>query len=151
MRSDRNTRAIIVGIFVVVAIAIFITAILALGGQRKTFAHVITVKAVFDDINGLQEGSNIWYAGVKVGTVKSIKFNEAGLVDVSMNIEEKSSKYIHKNAKAKIGTDGLIGNKIVVIYDGHAQSPDLVEGDVLEVERTTGMDDIMNTFQTNNK
>ena len=53
MKSNRNTRAVTVGIFVAVGLAIFVAAVLALGGQRKTFADTITIKSVFDDVNGL--------------------------------------------------------------------------------------------------
>src|SRR2546421_1220592 len=123
MKSNKNTRAVTVGIFVVVAIIIFIVGVLALGGQRKTFANTITIKAIFDDVNGLQNGSNIWFEGVKIGTVKKIRFTDNALVEVQMDIEEKSKQYIHKNAKAKIGTEGLIGNKIVVIYGGSRPFP----------------------------
>ena len=151
MKSKKNTRAVTVGIFVVVAIIIFIVGVLALGGQRKTFANTITVKAIFDDVNGLQNGSNIWYEGVKIGTVKKIRFTENSLVEVLMDIEDRSKKYIHKDARAKIGSEGLIGNKIVVIYGGTKNYPGLAEGDILEVDRALSMDEMMNTLQSNNK
>ncbi|MGZ3837394.1 MAG: MlaD family protein [Flavisolibacter sp.] len=151
MKSTKNTRAVLVGIFIFMALVIFIVGVLTLGGQRKTFANTIDVKAVFDDVNGLQKGSNIWYAGVKIGTIKSLGFNRYGSVDVVLSIEESSKPYIHKDTKAKVGTDGLIGNKIVVLYGGSSSSPEVSEGDVLNVEKQVAMDDLMNTFQTNNK
>ncbi|GAC1424201.1 MAG: hypothetical protein NVS1B13_08860 [Flavisolibacter sp.] len=151
MKSNKKSRAVTVGVFVAIGITIFIAAILALGGQRKTFANTITVRSVFDDVNGLQSGSNVWFAGVKIGTVKKIQFNEVGKVNVWLNIEEKSKKYIHKDAKAKIGTDGLIGNKIIVLYGGSPEVPEIREGDDISVQKSFGMDDMFNTFQSNNK
>ena len=139
------------GIFILLGTVIFIVGVLALGGQRKTFSRTITVHSVFDDVNGLQNGSNIWYAGVKVGTVKKIQFTPAAQVEVLMDIEEKSKKYIHNNARAKIGTDGLIGNKIIVLYGGNNQAPEIKEGDLIYVEKALSMDDMINTFQSNNK
>ena len=68
MRSTKNSRAFIVGIFIFLGLAIFVLTVLTLGGQQKTFQKSITVKAVFDDINGLQKGNNIWFSGVKIGT-----------------------------------------------------------------------------------
>jgi phospholipid/cholesterol/gamma-HCH transport system substrate-binding protein len=151
MKSTRNTRAVTVGIFVLIGIAIFIVAVLALGGQRKTFANTFLVKAIFYDVNGLQNGSNIWFEGVKIGTVHKIEFTKDARVEVQMNVEEKSKEYIHSNAFAKIGTEGLIGNKIVVIYGGGPPAPALKEGDVLGVEKAVSMDEMMNTLQSNNK
>jgi phospholipid/cholesterol/gamma-HCH transport system substrate-binding protein len=151
MKSTKNTRAVLVGIFIFLALVIFIVGVLTLGGQRKTFADTIDVSATFDDVNGLQRGSNIWFAGVKIGTIKSLGFDKNGGVNVKLSIEEASQQYIHKDTKAKVGTDGLIGNKIIVLYGGSLQAPVIAEGDVLTVEKTAGMDEMMNTLQTNNK
>jgi phospholipid/cholesterol/gamma-HCH transport system substrate-binding protein len=151
MKSTKNTRAVTVGIFIFLALAIFIAGVLTLGGQRKTFGNMIEAKAIFNDVNGLQAGNNIWFAGVKIGTVKDIKFNPYGQVEVGLNIEEKSKQFIRSDAKAKIGTDGLIGNKIIVLYGGTQQAPPIKEGDVLRVDSAVGMDEMMNTLQANNK
>ena len=151
MKSTKNTRAVTVGIFIFLGLAIFIIGILTLGGQHKTFANLMSLSAVFDDVNGLQTGNNIWYSGVKVGVVKKISFYDAGKVVVDMSVDEQSQKYVHKDALAKIGTDGLIGNKIIVIYGGTPQAPVIKDGDMLQVERVQGMDEMMNTLQANNK
>src|SRR6476659_9442164 len=123
MKPGNNRRGIIVGIFIFLGLAIFIIAVLTLGTQHKTFEKAISVKAIFDNVNGLQKGNNIWYAGVKVGTIKKVMLTGNSLVEVTMNIEEHSSKFIRKDALAKISSDGLIGNKIIVIYGGNPQYP----------------------------
>lgn len=146
-----NKRAITVGIFIFIALAIFIAGVLALGGQNKTFADTFTVRAIFNDVNGLQPGNNVWLSGVKVGTIKKISFISNAQVEVAVNIEEKYQQYIHKDSKAKIGSDGLIGNKIIVIYGGTPQSPNAQTGDILGVDNGLSMDDMMNTLQENNK
>ena len=69
MKSTGNTRAIVVGIFVFLGVAIFIVTVLTLGSQHKTFESSITVKTFFENVNGLQKGNNIWFSGVKVGTI----------------------------------------------------------------------------------
>jgi phospholipid/cholesterol/gamma-HCH transport system substrate-binding protein len=151
MKSTKNTRAVTVGIFIFVGLLIFIIGVLTLGGQKKTFSNSIQVRAIFNDVNGLQAGNNIWFAGVKIGTVKSIKFNPDSKVQVDMDIDEKTQQYIRHDAKAKIGTDGLIGNKIVVLYGGTPQAPPIKDGDQVGVENALGMDEVMNTLQANNK
>lgn len=151
MRSTKNTRAFAVGVFIFVALVIFIIGVLTLGGQRNTFSDMITAKAVFNDINGLQTGNNVWYAGVKIGTVKKIKFTPSGHVEVTMGIEEKSQQYIHKDVKAKVGTDGLIGNRIIVLTGGTARAPVIADGDVVTADNALNMEEMMNTLQANNK
>ncbi|WP_018617526.1 MlaD family protein [Segetibacter koreensis] len=151
MKSTKNTRAVIVGIFVLLGVVIFVITILTLGGQHKTFDKSITVRAIFDDINGLQKGNNIWFSGVKIGTVKKISFYGNAQVEVDMNIEETAQEYIRKNAKARISSDGLIGNKIIVIYPGVSKSPPVENGDMLGVEKAPNPDEMMSTLQSNNK
>jgi len=151
MKSNKNTRAFIVGIFIFLGLAIFVVTILTLGGQQKTFQKSIKVRAVFDDINGLQKGNNIWFSGVKIGTVKKISFYGTSQVEVDMNIDEASRQYIRKNAKARISSDGLIGNKIIVLYSGTANAPTVEEGDMLGVEKAINPDEMMMTLQANNK
>ncbi|MBC7720409.1 MAG: MCE family protein, partial [Pedobacter sp.] len=119
----KNNRPVIVGIFVLLGLAILVITIFTLGGQKKTFVKSFTINAVFNDVAGLLKGSNIWFSGVKIGTVKKISFYGSSQVLVSMSIEQEAESHIHKDAMAKIGSDGLIGNKIVVIYGGDSTKP----------------------------
>jgi phospholipid/cholesterol/gamma-HCH transport system substrate-binding protein len=153
MSSNPNPqrRAVTVGLFVLIGLIIFVAGILTIGGMRKSFVSKITATSVFDDVNGLQAGNNIWFSGVKVGTVKSIHFKGNSQVEVVMNIEEKSQQYIRKDAKVKISSDGLIGNKIIVITGGSPRAEPIQDGDVLNVEKEDSQQDIMNTLQANNK
>jgi len=150
MKPGNNRRGIIVGIFIFLGLAIFIIAVLTLGTQHKTFEKAISVKAIFDNVNGLQKGNNIWYAGVKVGTIKKVMLTGNSLVEVTMNIEEHSSKFIRKDALAKISSDGLIGNKIIVIYGGTPQYPTIQPGDELKIEKLLNTEELMKTLSKNN-
>jgi phospholipid/cholesterol/gamma-HCH transport system substrate-binding protein len=150
MRSSSYTRAVIVGIFIFLGVAIFILAILTLGGQHKTFEKSIIVKAIFDDVNGLQKGNNVWFSGVKVGTIKNVVLAGNERVQVDINITQKLHQFIPKDSKAKVGSDGLIGNKIIVIYGGTAQAPKIENGDMLTVEKLKTMDEMVNTFGKTN-
>lgn len=68
-----------------------------------------------------------------------------------MGIEEKSQQYIHKDVKAKVGTDGLIGNRIIVLTGGTARAPVIADGDVVTADNALNMEEMMNTLQANNK
>ena len=150
MKSNKNTRAVAVGIFIFVALVIFILGVLTLGGQKKMFADTLKVKALFNDVNGLQPGNNVWYAGVKVGTIESIQFTANGQVEVVMDIDEKVKNYLRKDTKVKVGSDGLIGNKILVLYGGTAGAPVVADGERLAADNMLSIDDMMQTFQQNN-
>ncbi len=151
MKAIQGKRAVIVGIFILIGIAIFMGALITLGKQKKTFTKGILVKAVFDNVSGLQVGNNIWFSGVKVGTVKKMELTNNAKVIVDMTIDKKSRDFIHEDAKAKIGSDGLIGNKIVVIYGGTQTTPAIKANDILQVEAALSTEEMMNSLQENNK
>ena len=150
MKEGQNRRAIVVGIFIFLGILILIAGVLVLGGQKKTFKKTITMKAIFTDVNGLMNGNNVWFSGVKVGTVKKIKLTDSARVEVDMKIETASAHLIHSDAKAKIASDGLIGNRIVVIYGGTYEMPSVKSGDTLGVETAKNTEAMMNTLQESN-
>ncbi|MGN6540404.1 MAG: MlaD family protein, partial [Ginsengibacter sp.] len=118
MEIRKSKYGFIVGGFIVVALAIFITTIFTIGGQQTSFSKKIYIKAKFDEINGLKEGNNVWFHGYKIGTVKSIALKDPYDIDVTLSIEKNSHQFIKQNAYAKIGSDGFLGNKIVIIYGG---------------------------------
>lgn len=151
MNETSNKRPVMVGIFVFTGLLFLVAGILMIGNLHETFKKKMKIVTLFDDVNGLQTGNNIWFSGVKIGTVSSLRFYGKSQVEVSMKIETKAQQYIRKDAKVKIGTDGLIGNKILVIYGGSARSEEVQEGDTLGVEKTFSSDDVMNTLQDNNK
>ena len=150
MKSTNNRRAVVVGIFILLGLAIFILTILTLGSQKKTFERTIVVKSFFDDVNGLQKGNNIWFSGVKVGTIKKVTLTGKGQVEVDMNVESHSRQFIRKDAKAKISTDGLIGNKIIEIYGGTLNAGEIEDGDLLGNTKLLSTDAMMNTLSKNN-
>lgn len=146
-----NRKKITVGIFIVIGILIFLLGIFTLGSQKKTFVKSFTLSVVFNDIQGLKKGNNVWFSGVKIGTIKKIEFFGTSQVKVYLSIEEDVHKYIHKDAGASISADGLIGNKIVVLTGGNPKFPFVEDGDVLKVNTALSTDDIMKTLQVNNK
>lgn len=135
MSSLKNNRPVIVGIFILIGLAILVVTIFTLGGQKKTFVKSFSVHAVFNDVGGLIKGGNVWFSGVKVGTVSSISFYGNSQVQVTMSLEKEVQSHIHKNSMAKIGSDGLIGNKIVIIYGGDTTLPQIEKNDFLRVEK----------------
>ncbi|MEO8405140.1 MAG: MlaD family protein [Chitinophagaceae bacterium] len=151
MKPNNNRRAVTVGIFIVLGLLIFVAAVFTLGGQKKTFEKKIPVKAMFSDVGGLQVGNNVWFLGVKVGTIRKMNFAPNQQVEIIMQIETKAAKFIKKDSKAKVGAEGFIGNKIVVIYGGTASSPTIEEDDVLAADNGTSTDEMLATLQANNK
>jgi len=151
MNELHNRRAVIVGVFVLLGILFLIGGILMVGNLHETFKKKMEIVSLFDDVNGLQKGNNVWFSGVKIGTVSNINFHGKSQVEVRIKIETKTQEYIRKDAMVKISSDGIIGNKILIIYGGTPQFAEVQEGDTLIVEKTFSTEDMINTLQENNK
>ncbi|MGD0709628.1 MAG: MlaD family protein [Bacteroidales bacterium] len=150
MNEPVNKRATVVGLFIIVGILFLAGGIMTIGNLHSTFSKKMTISTIFNDVNGLKSGNNIWFSGVKIGAVKKMEFHGKSQVKVIMDIDIESKQYIRQDAKVKISTDGLIGNKILVIYGGTAQSPEISEDDTLSNETLLSTEDIMKTFQQSN-
>lgn len=151
MNETMNKRAVGVGLFIFIGLLFLLGGILTIGNLHSTFSKKMTISSIFGDVNGLVAGNNIWFSGVKIGTVKKTEFYGKSQVKVVMNINTESKQYIRKDAKIKISTDGLIGNKILVIYGGTSFAPAVEQGDTLANEMMLSTEDIMKTFQENNQ
>lgn len=116
------------GIFVSAGIALFIAGIYFIGDRQQMFSKTFTIRAIFKDVSGLQVGNNVRFAGIVVGTVDNIEIMSDTTVRVDMIIEEGPRKFIRKDSKAIIGTDGLMGSKIVTISVG-SQNRKVIEND----------------------
>jgi len=147
MSSIENKRSTIVGVFVLIGIIILFAGIFIMGSKQNRFAKTVHVSTTFNNVSGLKAGNNIWFSGVKVGTVKQINFKGLEEVEVLLNIEEKSREYIRKDAVAKLGTDGFIGNKLILIEGGSPDVPPIENGDRLTTAPSGGMDAMMETIE----
>ncbi len=151
MSVKENRRTVIVGLFVLIGIIILVAGILVLGGQQNRFSKTVTITTVFDDVSGLKPGNNVWFSGVKIGTIKDIRFKNLQEVEISMAIEASSREYIRKDALAEIGSESFIGNKLIVIKGGSSDVPAIENGDALQAAEAGGLDAMMATLQVNNK
>jgi len=151
MEKAENKRAITVGLFLGLGLLVFILGVFTLGSQSKSFSKSIHISSVFDDVAGLKTGNSVWFSGVKVGSITKIRFIGPGQVNVVMAVDEASQQYVHRNAGVHIGSDGLIGNKIIVIDGGSPQAPVVQDGDVLQAEKMTSTDDMLKVLQQNNQ
>ena len=151
MKDSTNKRQVIVGIFTLIGLLFLGIGILTIGNLHETFKQKVRITALFDDVSGLQVGNNIWYQGVKIGTVSGLELSDKKKVKVILKIEDAQLGHIRKDAFVKLSSDGFIGNKILIIYGGTDGAQPVTEGDILGVEKTFTSDDMINTLQENNK
>src|SRR6202035_4566449 len=101
------------GIFIIVGMAILVSGLYYIGKQKNLFVSVFPVKAVFNNVSGLKVGNNVRFGGIAVGTVDGIQLLSDTSVQVNMNVKSEVRKFIKQDASASIGSDGLVGDRVV--------------------------------------
>jgi phospholipid/cholesterol/gamma-HCH transport system substrate-binding protein len=147
MTKNIAANRIKLGIFVTVGTLLFIASIYFLGRQQNLFGSNIHVSGIFKNIGGLQEGSSVQFTGINVGTVKKIELITDTTVRVDMVIEKKVIKFIKQDAIAEVGSDGLMGNKIVSIFPGSPTSQPIADFGVLQTRSAVSTDDLMKNLK----
>lgn len=103
-----------------IGMAVFIVGIYFIGEGQQLFRSTFRISGVFKDVGGLQPGNNVRFSGINVGVVDNINIISDSTVRVEILIDETTRKFIKKNAIASIGSEGLMGNKILIIIPGTA-------------------------------
>ncbi|MBI3520858.1 MAG: MCE family protein [Bacteroidetes bacterium] len=142
MKKETGNK-IKLGIFVSAGFALLIIGIYFIGERQQLFSRTFHVSGIFKNISGLQIGNNVRFSGINVGIIDGIEQMTDTTVKVDMLIEEDTRKFIKKNAKAIIGSDGLMGNKIVSITPGTPGQEQLSDNDIIATEQPVTMDDIL--------
>jgi phospholipid/cholesterol/gamma-HCH transport system substrate-binding protein len=149
--AKETSRNIRLGIIVFTGIVFLVAALYFIGDKRNLFGSNFKISANFSNVNGLTEGNNVRYVGIDIGTVSGIMIINDSTVLVEMTIESEALKFIKKNAIASIGTDGLMGNKLVNIRSGgNGGSNYIQEGDILATIAPLETEDIMRTLSKTN-
>jgi phospholipid/cholesterol/gamma-HCH transport system substrate-binding protein len=146
-----TTNNIRLGIFITIGTVALIAALYLIGSNRNIFSNTIKISSQFYNVNGLITGNNVRYAGIDIGTVENIIIENDSSVTVYMIIEKSNSTYIKKNSIASVGTDGLMGNKLININPGSGSAPTIEEGDVLNSLRPIENDEMIRTLNTTNQ
>lgn len=122
METQELKQNIKLGAFVVTGLVLFIIALFYIGSESTLFNKTFTISAVFRNIEGLKEGDKVWLSGVKIGTVRNVQIVAEGKVVVSLALRDRQNQFIKEDATAFVGSDGLVGNKIVVIRPGNSRT-----------------------------
>lgn len=143
MENQDINRSLKLGAFVLGGIILFLGFVFYLGREGNLFNRTFMVSAIFRNVEGLKEGDNVWLSGVKIGMVKNVLIVSEGKVIVTLSLKDKQNKFIKKDATAFVGSDGFVGNKIVVIRPGTTDQM-IVENDTINSLSPTDTQELFN-------
>lgn len=135
------------GMFVIIGLTIFVSAIYFVGASMNLFGSTINLKTNFKNVSGLKVGNNVRFSGINIGTIKSIAFVSDTTVLVDFVIQKEIQKFIKIDAMTSIGSDGLMGDKILTISPGTATNKPVKENNFIASTKAVEMEDIMKSLK----
>ena len=139
------------GAFVLAGLIFLLLILYMIGKNRTMFGGNYKLRARFENVQGLKSGNNVRYAGIDIGTVEKVSIINDTIMEVKMIIDNKAKFILRKNAIVSIGTDGLVGNKVVNIAASKSDSPLAEENDILPTKKPIDTDEMLRTLnKTNN-
>lgn len=148
--KTKRINNIQLGIFVLAGLVFLVFMLYMMSRNRNLLGSTFTIKAVVQNVNGLVSGNNVRFKGIDVGTVKSISIANDTTIYVTLTIDSKMKSFIKQNAIASIGTDGLMGNKLVNISSSPGISEPVQEGSVISSLKPIETDEMWRTLNTTN-
>ncbi len=149
--DKKKSKYIKLGIFIVAGLSLFLFALFYIGSQENLFTKTFSIYSIFGNVSGLTQGSSIQFAGINVGTVESMEIIGSDKVKVNMSIIKDVQKFVKKNSEATINSDGLVGNKVLVISPGSPDSPSIESGDSIHSIQPVSFSDILNNLNESTK
>lgn len=131
------------GMFVIIGLVLFVSTIYFVGKQKNLFGSTFELNSKFNSVNGLEVGNNVLFSGINIGTVEEIEFLTDTSVVIKLVIKEEVRKYIKKDAIASISSDGLMGDKVLVISSGKNSKVIVENNDNIASKQAIEMEDLM--------
>ncbi len=140
------------GVFIIIGLAFLLSTLYLIGSNQNLFDQTFEVHATFYNVNGLTKGNNVRFSGIDVGTIKKVEIISDTSVIVTMVIKNSVHPFIKTNSMASVGTDGLMGNKLVNISNSSRASGEMVaEGDMLVSIKPVETDAMLRTLDMTNQ
>lgn len=148
-RQDKRNMKL--GIMVLAGTAFLLFTLYFIGNDQNMFRSTFRVYVDFRNVNGLMKGNTVRYAGIDVGSVKEVSIISDTVVRVGIVLQEKARGFIKKNVLASIGTDGLMGNKLINLTPVNSPADVIANGDVLQSLQPIETDEIFRKLNKTNE
>lgn len=137
------------GIFIFLGSVLLIIGIFVLGNKEALFKSTFTVKAFFENVEGLRDGAPVRLSGVDVGAVKSIRIigKQASVIEVSMRLLSDVKRFIRKDTEAGIETEGLVGYKFISLYIKESNADHVEDGGTILAKEPVSFADVIEETQ----
>jgi phospholipid/cholesterol/gamma-HCH transport system substrate-binding protein len=140
------------GMFVIIGLVLFVGTIYFVGKQKNLFGSTFHLRAQFKTVSGLKVGNNVRFSGINIGTVNEIELITDTSVMVELIIKKSVQQFIKTDARASIGSDGLMGDKVLTITPGLPSPGNIAraavkDNDLIVSRNAIEMEDVMSSMK----
>lgn len=143
MKVKFNKFERIAGLFVLTAIGGTLVAGAVIAVKKGWFERKVELKTKFETASGLNPGTQVQMSGLRIGSVDSVELVADNEVIVTFTIPHKHLLKIRKNSHAQTIRPFLIGDKVLEITVGTADSPQLEPGEFVSSTASTDLMDLL--------
>jgi phospholipid/cholesterol/gamma-HCH transport system substrate-binding protein len=126
-------EGLIAGVFVVDALLLFSIGLFLIGDSHQAFTHHITFYTEMFNVNGLAPGVKVRVAGYVSGQIENIGIphRPSDKFRIKFQVDAKLRKLIRDDSVVTVETDGVVGDKFLLVHDGTDQSQEASIGATL--------------------
>lgn len=123
----RGLLSPLIKLIVFLIVTAFATYVLGATIANTAYGSTNTYKAMFTDVAGLTRGDDVRVAGVRVGTVKTIKIVKQNFAQVSFTVVK--SRPLPKTTEVRIRYRNLVGQRYLDVQQGAGDPNDVLKND----------------------
>ncbi|HPX61310.1 MAG TPA: MlaD family protein [Deltaproteobacteria bacterium] len=131
-----------IGIFIVIAMAGIAVSFYLFGVQKDFFTPKYSLRFTVDRGTGFTKGMAVKLSGFRIGRITSIALNDQAMVDITVEIDKKYSRWIRNDSTVKLVKEGLVGDSIVDVAVGSLEKPELQDKESIVYLKTKGLDEM---------
>jgi phospholipid/cholesterol/gamma-HCH transport system substrate-binding protein len=133
-----------VGLFFNLGIALILLTLFLFGGPSHFFSKKLHYFFSEEDAQGIVQGAKVLIAGINAGKVDQVQLDrQTSKVMVEIEIEPRFLSYIRQGSYVHLETQGVLGDKIVIVQPGGAEKPELPDQAVLPLRESVSINSLL--------
>ncbi len=134
-----------VAAFLILGTILFAVGLFLIGDQHKAFSHQLTLYTELGNVNGLIPGARVRVSGYEAGQIKQIDIpnHPSGKFRIQLHIDDKLKPLIRADSTVTVETDGLVGDKFLLVHNGGDGASEIADGATLPSREPVELSAIM--------
>jgi len=126
----------VVGVFVLSAVLLFSLGLFVIGNRHKAFTHHVDFFTKLNDVNGISPGSEVRVSGFEAGRVSGIEIPDrpSEKFKLKLHVDDKLHNLIRDDSFVTVESNGLVGDKFLLIHEGSDQKQEAASGATLRAK-----------------